>query len=40
MAIATFLGSHAGKLLSPKLTKRIAAGIFLLVGIAFVTGLL
>jgi putative Ca2+/H+ antiporter (TMEM165/GDT1 family) len=40
VAIAAFVGSHAGKLLPPKATKRVAAGIFLLVGIAFVTGIL
>jgi putative Ca2+/H+ antiporter (TMEM165/GDT1 family) len=40
VAIATFAGSHAGKLLPPKATKRVAAGIFCAVGLAFITGLL
>jgi putative Ca2+/H+ antiporter (TMEM165/GDT1 family) len=40
VAIATVIGSHAGKLLPPRATKRVAAGIFCAVGIAFVTGAL
>jgi putative Ca2+/H+ antiporter (TMEM165/GDT1 family) len=40
VAIATFVGSHAGKLLPARATKRVAAGIFCAVGIAFVTGVL
>ncbi len=40
VAIATVAGSHAGKLLPPRATKRVAAAIFCVVGIAFITGLL
>ena len=40
VGIAAFVGSHAGRLLPPKATKRVAAGIFCLVGVAFMTGLL
>jgi putative Ca2+/H+ antiporter (TMEM165/GDT1 family) len=40
VGIAAFLGSHAGKLLPPRATKRVAAGVFCAVGIAFITGLL
>jgi putative Ca2+/H+ antiporter (TMEM165/GDT1 family) len=39
-AIATFIGHRAGKLLNPRLTKRIAAVLFAAVGVAFVTGVL
>jgi putative Ca2+/H+ antiporter (TMEM165/GDT1 family) len=38
-AIAVFLGHRAGKLLDPHLTKRIAAVLFALVGIALMAGL-
>jgi putative Ca2+/H+ antiporter (TMEM165/GDT1 family) len=40
VAIASFVGSHAGKLLPPRATKRVAAAIFCAVGVAFVTGVL
>ncbi len=40
VAIAAVIGSHAGKLLPPRATKRVAAGIFCAVGIAFLTGVL
>ncbi len=40
VGIASFVGSHAGKLLPPRATKRVAAGIFCAVGIAFITGVL
>ncbi len=40
VAIAAFLGSHAGRLLNPHTTKRVAAGIFAVVGVAFMTGVL
>ena len=36
--IATFLGNRAGRLLDPNRTKRIAAVVFGLVGIALVSG--
>jgi putative Ca2+/H+ antiporter (TMEM165/GDT1 family) len=39
-AIAVFIGHRAGKLLDAHLTKRIAAVLFALVGIALLTGLL
>ena len=39
-ALAVFIGHRAGKLLNPQLTKRVAAGLFALVGIALLTGLL
>jgi putative Ca2+/H+ antiporter (TMEM165/GDT1 family) len=38
-AIAVFLGHRAGKLLDPHLTKRIAAILFALVGVALLAGL-
>jgi len=38
-AIAVFLGHRAGKLLDPHLTKRIAAVLFALVGVALLAGL-
>jgi len=37
--IAVFLGHRAGKLLDPHLTKRIAALLFALVGVALLAGL-
>jgi putative Ca2+/H+ antiporter (TMEM165/GDT1 family) len=40
VGIATFVGSHAGRLLPPRATKRVAAGIFFAVGVAFIAGLL
>jgi putative Ca2+/H+ antiporter (TMEM165/GDT1 family) len=40
VGIAAFAGSHAGRLLPPRTTKRVAAGIFLVVGVAFIAGLL
>jgi len=40
VGIAAFVGSHAGKLLPPRATKRVAAVIFLAFGVAFMTGLL
>jgi len=39
-AIAVFLGHRAGKLLDPHWTKRIAAVLFALVGVALLAGLL
>jgi putative Ca2+/H+ antiporter (TMEM165/GDT1 family) len=38
--IAVLVGHRAGKLLDPNLTKRIAAVLFALIGIALVAGLL
>jgi len=38
-AIAAFLGSRASNLLSGSLMQRIAAGLFALIGLALVTGL-
>jgi putative Ca2+/H+ antiporter (TMEM165/GDT1 family) len=39
-ALATFVGHRAGKLLNPRLTKRIAAALFAGVGAALVAGAL
>ena len=36
--IAVFVGNRAGKLLDPNRTKRIAAVLFAVVGIALVSG--
>jgi putative Ca2+/H+ antiporter (TMEM165/GDT1 family) len=38
--IAVFVGHHAGRLLDPHVTKRVAAALFALVGLALVTGVL
>jgi Ca2+/H+ antiporter, TMEM165/GDT1 family len=38
-AIAVVIGNRAGRLLNPKLTKRVAAILFALIGLALVTGL-
>ena len=37
-AVAVFVGNRAGKLLDPNRTKRIAAAVFALVGIALLSG--
>jgi Ca2+/H+ antiporter, TMEM165/GDT1 family len=37
--IAVFIGHHAGKLLDPHLTKRVAAVLFALIGAALLAGL-
>jgi putative Ca2+/H+ antiporter (TMEM165/GDT1 family) len=39
-AIAVFVGHRAGKLLNPDLTKRIAAVVFALAGVALIAGVL
>jgi putative Ca2+/H+ antiporter (TMEM165/GDT1 family) len=39
-AIAVFVGNRAGKLLDPNLTQKIAAVIFLGVGVALMTGVI
>jgi putative Ca2+/H+ antiporter (TMEM165/GDT1 family) len=39
-AIAVLVGHRAGKLMNPHVTKRIAAVLFAVVGVALVTGLL
>jgi putative Ca2+/H+ antiporter (TMEM165/GDT1 family) len=39
-ALAVIIGNHAGKLLDPKLTQRIAAVLFAALGVALVAGLL
>jgi putative Ca2+/H+ antiporter (TMEM165/GDT1 family) len=39
-AIAVFIGNRAGKLLDPELTKRVAAIIFALLGVALLLGIL
>ncbi len=39
-AIAVFVGNRAGKLLDPDLTKKIAAVIFAVVGVALIAGVL
>ena len=38
VGIAAFSGSHAGRLLAPKATQRIAAGLFAAVGVALLAG--
>ena len=38
--IAVFLGNRAGKLLDAKLTQKIAAAIFVFLGLALITGVL
>jgi len=38
--MAVLIGNRAGALMDPNLTKRIAAAVFFLIGIALVTGLL
>jgi len=40
VAIAAVVGHRAGKLLSPRVTQRVAAILFALVGLALVTGVL
>jgi putative Ca2+/H+ antiporter (TMEM165/GDT1 family) len=40
VAIAVVVGHRAGKLVAPRVTQRIAAAVFALVGAAFVVGLL
>jgi len=39
-AIAVIVGKHAGHLLNPKITQKVAAVLFALVGVALITGLL
>jgi putative Ca2+/H+ antiporter (TMEM165/GDT1 family) len=39
-SLAVFVGHRAGKLLDPHLTKRIAAVMFALIGVALLVGLL
>jgi putative Ca2+/H+ antiporter (TMEM165/GDT1 family) len=39
-AVAVFVGHGAGKMLNPDLTKRIAAVVFALVGVALIAGVL
>ena len=39
-AIAVFIGNRAGRLLDPNLTKKIAAVIFALLGVALMTNIL
>jgi putative Ca2+/H+ antiporter (TMEM165/GDT1 family) len=38
--IAVFVGNHAGKMLDPNVTKRIAAVLFAAIGAALIAGLL
>ena len=38
-AIAVFIGHRAGKLLDPKITQKVAAALFALVGVALVAGI-
>jgi putative Ca2+/H+ antiporter (TMEM165/GDT1 family) len=38
--IAVFVGHHAGRLLDPNVTKRVAAVLFAAIGVALVAGLL
>ena len=39
-AVAVIVGKHAGHLLNPKVTQKVAAVLFALVGIALITGVL
>jgi putative Ca2+/H+ antiporter (TMEM165/GDT1 family) len=39
-AIAVFVGSRAGKLLDPALTQKVAAVVFVLIGVALIAGIL
>jgi len=39
-AIAVFVGNKAGKLLDAKLTQKLAAGLFVLIGVVLLVGLL
>lgn len=39
-AVAVFIGHHAGRLLDPSLTKKIAAGLFAVIGLALVSGVM
>ena len=39
-ALAVFVGHRAGRLLSPQITQRVAAGLFAVVGTALLAGLL
>jgi putative Ca2+/H+ antiporter (TMEM165/GDT1 family) len=39
-ALAVFVGNRAGKLLDPKLTQRVAAAAFAVIGILLVSGVL
>jgi Ca2+/H+ antiporter, TMEM165/GDT1 family len=39
-AIAVFVGHRAGKLLSPTVTQKVAAGLFAVVGVALLAGVL
>lgn len=38
--IAVFVGQHAGKLLDPRVTRKVAAALFAAIGVALVTGVL
>jgi hypothetical protein len=38
--VAVFVGNHAGKMLDPNVTKRIAAVLFAAIGGALIAGLL
>jgi putative Ca2+/H+ antiporter (TMEM165/GDT1 family) len=38
VAIAVFVGNRAGKVLDPEMTKRIAAGLFFVVGVCLLLG--
>jgi putative Ca2+/H+ antiporter (TMEM165/GDT1 family) len=38
--VAVIVGKHAGHLLNPKITQKVAAVLFALVGVALITGLL
>jgi putative Ca2+/H+ antiporter (TMEM165/GDT1 family) len=39
-AVAVIVGKHAGHLLNPKITQKVAAVLFALVGVALITGVL
>ena len=39
-AIAVFIGNLAGKLLDPKLTQKIAAVVFVVIGVLLITGVI
>jgi Ca2+/H+ antiporter, TMEM165/GDT1 family len=39
-ALAVIVGKHAGHLMNPKITQKVAAVLFALVGVALITGVL
>ena len=39
-AVAVTVGKHAGHLLNPKVTQKVAAVLFALVGVALIAGII